>query len=308
MLLSPRVDFCKSLNRRMFSISVLTCIVVVLQFPGIQPDEQLRIIGGYDAKLGEFPYQVFLALKTGKNSISIFCGGTIIGNRTVLTAAHCVLGDANVYQHPEKFCIGGGITDLNNISISHVYEIRKVIPHPKYTTRNLEYDIAVIKVKNKFQFNENMRPVAWSRYTPADNTTCTVSGWGVQEFNATRPSPKLKAAQVMIVNVSECSKNYSVQSSSLIIDPKSMFCAADRTFSKDACQGDSGGPLLCNGSVAGVVSFGYKCAYPGYPGVYTNVAYFDKWLRGSSGCSTLDNYFLLSLFLPIVVQLLNKSD
>ncbi|XP_022200682.2 trypsin-1 [Nilaparvata lugens] len=162
------------------------------------------------------------------------------------------------------------------------------------------------QVKEKFLFNENLRPVTWSKSTPADNTSCTVSGWGVQEFNSSQPSSKLKAAQVTIVNVNECSKNYSVISHSLIINPKSMFCAADQSFSKDACQGDSGGPLVCNGTVAGVVSFGYKCAHPGFPGVYTNVAYFDKWLRGNVG-SNLRHYYLTTLFLPIFVQMIYNN-
>lgn len=79
-------------------------------------------------------------------------------------------------------------------------------------------------------------------------------------------------ATVPIVGYATCNTNYN---NITVYD----ICAGYmQTGGVDACQGDSGGPLVCNGSLAGIVSWGYSCAQPGYPGVYTNVSNYDNWI------------------------------
>lgn len=92
--------------------------------------------------------------------------------------------------------------------------------------------------------------------------------------------------EVPIVNKTVCSMNYG---SETLLD--GMLCAGYMSGESDACTGDSGGPLVCGGKLVGIVSFGLGCAMPGYPGVYTNVAYYYDWISNQTGL-TYKNYKL----------------
>ena len=79
---------------------------------------------------------------------------------------------------------------------------------------------------------------------------------------------------VPVVSDADCRKAYGVSD---ITD--SMICAGLDAGGKDSCQGDSGGPFMCGKQLSGVVSWGYGCAQPGFPGVYTQTSYFVSWLN-----------------------------
>jgi len=72
--------------------------------------------------------------------------------------------------------------------------------------------------------------------------------------------------------------------------PASQMCAGFLQGGIDACQGDSGGPLICDGHLAGIISWGVGCADPGYPGVYTNVSHFLKWIRKANASLDYSEY------------------
>lgn len=81
----------------------------------------------------------------------------------------------------------------------------------------------------------------------------------------------LLEATVPIASYAYCNKGYGYI-------PTSMLCAGYARGGTDACRGDSGGPLHCGNTLSGIVSWGYSCAEPGYPGVYTNVSYYREWI------------------------------
>ncbi|KAI8115793.1 Trypsin eta [Lucilia cuprina] len=98
----------------------------------------------------------------------------------------------------------------------------------------------------------------------------------------------LMFVEVPIVNREICSLNYGSEN---LLD--GMLCAGFMKGEIDACSGDSGGPLVCNNKLVGIVSFGLGCAIPGYPGVYTNVAYYYDWIRKQAGLSRQNNQLVV---------------
>lgn len=92
-------------------------------------------------------------------------------------------------------------------------------------------------------------------------------------------SPKLMRVSVPIVSRTKCEEAYK----GLSTITSRMICAGYTEGGKDSCQGDSGGPLTANGTLYGIVSWGYGCAKPEYPGVYTNVANLRSWIKEISG-------------------------
>merc|ERR1712189_154770 len=107
---------------------------------------------------------------------------------------------------------------------------------------------------------------------PGPLRTTSVSGWGTTSEGGSLGKTLMKVT-VPVVSDDDCRDAYGV---SEIAD--SMICAGLEQGGKDSCQGDSGGPFMCGSQLSGVVSWGYGCAEPGYPGVYTQTSYFISWL------------------------------
>lgn len=95
---------------------------------------------------------------------------------------------------------------------------------------------------------------------------------------------ELMAVNITVISLETCNGPTSYDGQIL----NGMLCAGENQGVKDTCQGDSGGPLVCGGLLAGIVSFGYGCGFPDYPGIYSDVAYFRKWIddNKSSGTTT----------------------
>merc|ERR1711872_685947 len=106
-----------------------------------------------------------------------------------------------------------------------------------------------------------------------DGTMCTVSGWGTTSEGGSL-GRVLQKVDVPVVSDADCRDAYGVND---VYD--SMICAGLPQGGKDSCQGDSGGPFMCGNQLSGIVSWGYGCAEPGYPGVYTQTSYFIDWIN-----------------------------
>lgn len=209
------------------------------------------------------------------------CGGTIIDKNTVLTAAHCCYESKT-----SSFRIGYGSTKLSNLTY---YAVDKVYIHKNYSKETVDNDIALIKIKASFPSGE----IIVANSTPADNTLCTVSGWGITSTADKNVSENLMKVNISIVNYDICNEYYNGYVT------KNMFCASDRN--KDSCQGDSGGPLVCNQKLTGIVSWGGEhCGQT--IGVYTkisnyNVSDYLKWAKENS--STINSFSILFILLII---------
>jgi len=253
-------------------------------------EEDPRIVHGQEAARGSMPYQVSVQLNYNNRRItskpSHFCGGALIADRWVLTAAHCMKG-----QTANKLKVVGGTNDITDKS-SPTFFVERIL-RQKYNSVNKMNDMALLELKRGKVKDSNRAgsahplvpvPLCRESFEP-QGKKCTVSGWGHLKSKGSSVPDKLRKVSVKVLHDNICAKmlhGYPWDSSD-----KTMICAGGED--KDACQGDSGGPLVCEqegelGScIAGVVSWGVGCATEGIPGVYTNVRKYNNWIETTMG-------------------------
>lgn len=217
----------------------------------------LRIYYGKEAKPYQIPYQAALELKDGQ----ILCGGAIIKNNIILTAAHCTK-----YDKEELQVRAGTIFRQNR---GYVQTICKIINHPNYNSFTADYDIAILKLCHPFPLNKFINIISIANQEPVSNSVGMISGWGLKE-NCLLPSHRLRYAYVIIKNREYCKMKMNIT--------ERMICAEGQN-GEDACQGDSGGPLIINRKLVGLISWGIECGKYGVPGVYTNVAVLRSFIK-----------------------------
>lgn len=212
-----------------------------------------NIVGGQDGTIQQFPYQANFQ----KNN-KPHCGGTILDKRTILTAAHCTSG-----LTASAMSIRVGATDLNE---GTRYQVASFVQHPKYNSRTTDYDVSVLKLAKDLPLGDSVKPIgAITSSEAATGDLLTVSGWGATS-EGVYGTTTLQYVDVPIVDHDECNNDYDGKITSR------MICAAYPEGGKDSCQGDSGGPFVKDGTIYGIVSWGYGCARAGLPGIYTNIA------------------------------------
>jgi hypothetical protein len=236
-----------------------------------------RIVGGQDADILDYPWQVSLQLQPQYGG-GHFCGGTIINAEWILTATHCLEWD-DIDFVPQFMRVRAGFSELNSTEGSY-YNVAEFIKHPEYVDETYRNDIALLRLSNPIDL-DNPAMHAVRVVTQADASAgltdpgvmARISGWGSLSSGGDSPN-RLQAAEVPIVRLSETSYPPSMISADMLLAGESGV---------DACQGDSGGPLVVPDGfggykIAGVVSWGNGCGLPGYPGVYARVSHFEDWI------------------------------
>ncbi len=224
------------------------------------------IVGGREAAVGAWPWQVAL-MADPSNGNTQFCGGALIVDDWVLTAAHCVdtWGPGTLY-------VVAGRHRLSS-SDGEALPVSRIILHPSWNTSTNHADIALLKLG----IASSATPVSIDAISYPPGTEATVIGWGLTvSGDNSSASDVLMQVVVPVSTSAQCTGAYG----SYITD--SMFCAGKA--GSDSCNGDSGGPLMVaeNGTdwhQIGIVSWGSVCGSAGYPGVYTEVSVFRDWVR-----------------------------
>ncbi|XP_054435538.1 coagulation factor IX [Pteronotus mesoamericanus] len=230
-----------------------------------------RVVGGEDAEPGQFPWQVIL---NGK--VDTLCGGSIINEKWVVTAAHCIKPGDTITV----------IAGKHNIEVKEETEqkrnVVRILLHHNYNASINKYshDIALLKLDKPLMLNSYVTPicVADKKYTNIflKFGSGTVSGWG-RLFNRGRSASVLQYLNVPFVDQATC-----VDSTKVTI-LNNMFCAGFHEGGKDSCQGDSGGPHVTEvegiSFLTGIISWGEGCAVKGKYGIYTKVSQYVNWIK-----------------------------
>ncbi|KAJ9579974.1 hypothetical protein L9F63_004357, partial [Diploptera punctata] len=233
-----------------------------------------RVVGGQASQPGAWPWVVAL-YRDGR----FHCGGVLLDENWIVTAAHCVDGFVNHYYE-----IQAGM--LRRFSFSPAEQTRAVsyiVLHSQYDRSDMRNDLALIKVKQPLRLNRWVRPACLPPFDffPLPETYCTAVGWGATVERGPDPD-QMREVEVPILR--QCKHKEDKEANEI--------CAGVQEGGHDACQGDSGGPLLCRRLddatryyVAGIVSHGEGCGRPDEPGAYTRVAVYKRWIEKIKGRS-----------------------
>ncbi|XP_072398643.1 trypsin-1-like [Diabrotica undecimpunctata] len=238
------------------NIMIIFYILLFTNVP-IYAGRHFRIFGGRETSIEKHPWIVSL-----QDSKRHFCGGSLINDDTVLTAAHCIIGDS------DSFHVVAGTSHWADKGST--LKIKNITQHEKWMKPGSKYyDIAIIKLAEKVKFSDKIKTILLPEQdtkVPV-GTALVVAGWGYITTNG----PISNILKETTVSVTKS-------------DSERLIHAGDKK--SGICEADSGGPLELNGTLVGILSFGpILCDENQPPARYTNVAYFRGWIK-----ETLESY------------------
>ncbi len=209
------------------------------------------------------------------------CGGTIIADSWVLTAAHC--GSQTTVR-----------AGSNNTGSQTAYSVAQYIPHPSYVSSTSAYDYALLRINGTFPSNlirAKLPDATVMQAVAKPGDPVITLGWGATSEGGSGTTA-LREVTLPVVSDTTCAASYNGSSAAggLRLTPAVQICAGLAAGGTDSCQGDSGGPLIAsyNGSIysIGVVSYGLGCARANYYGVYSETVAVSSWINSLIGGTT----------------------
>jgi len=231
----------------------------------------VSIVNGKPAKECEWKWQVLL---------SMGCGGIIISEDWVLTAAHCL-----DYDGQTGITVTAGKWLLRQTGNHEQSVTSRAIMHSHYNRNTMDYDFALLQLDTPLTFDSCVGAAPLPAADASDGDSCWITGWGTLRTSGSQPN-EMQEAEVEVIGNQRCMQQFSYGSGDIT---DRMLCAQGRNADgaiTDACQGDSGGPLVCKQGgrfvIQGATSWGYGCASADHPGVWARVWDQLDWIQSKT--------------------------
>ncbi|XP_021330146.2 granzyme-like protein 1 [Danio rerio] len=242
------------------TIITISLLLLVSLVPHLTFTARVGIVDGTEAEPHSRPYMVSLQKKSRH-----ICGGFLIHQQFVLTAAHCWKGD--------PLTVVVGAHDLRMTDSSNSFKVTSYVQHPNFDSNTFENDIMLLKLNKKVTLSNNVGLISLPKYgedVKAD-TACSVAGWGRLSKKGPKPD-RLREAETVIVNDAECERRWGQT-----YVASEMICVYGPG---GTCKGDSGGPLVCGDTAVGITSFSdpYLCNSRVYPSIFTRISAYLSWI------------------------------
>ncbi|XP_026280254.2 trypsin I-P1-like isoform X2 [Frankliniella occidentalis] len=238
-----------------------------------------EVHGAVAVKVGEIPYQASIRLYSPEAN-QHKCGGAIISPWHILTAARCI-SYASPLAPESVFVVVGAVkrSSLDEGDVDTVVrKVAHIARHPDFSSRDQRNDLALLTLSVALPMHKMDRvaqiPLPVGDIQVRVGTTCVVSGWGNNTGQTLIESDALLTAEVPFIGRDLCAMMYEPTQL-----PAGVICTAHQKGGAGACVGDPGGPLVCNGFLAGTVSWGSGCGSSARPTVYTSLADHVAWVR-----------------------------
>jgi len=243
-------------------------------------EEGTEVSNGTPTQPHEFPWIVFVV--TYRRNGAFVCGGSVISNQWVVTAAHCA------DRRPKRIIVELGQHDRTTQAMKR--SISEIFLHPNYSRNGVKNDIALLKLKKPVKFNQYVGRICLPSNNAGSfaNSRATVAGWGTTEHGSL--SHVLLETEVNVISNAQCRRHRDYRGVT-----NSMLCTkSDKhgPYQQGSCQGDSGGPLMVDDGegyiLVGIVSWGVlRCTTQTYPGVFARVTSYVDWIKSHTGGSKI---------------------
>lgn len=250
------------------------------------------ILGGTSAREADWPWHAAIFKRQRSELEAYICGGTVISENFILTAAHCTVVFREVLS-PESFIVKLGLHNKSSPSEhSRTYEIVEVIRNDAFSIDNLKNDIALLRTEADITFSDYIQPIClWPQERSDLNSVISLStggsvvGWGIGDKH--KPMDILQEARLSVVDYATCLKSKPDHFKRILSNDKSNYCAGNPANLTNVCDGDSGGGMyfkLDNAwYIRGLVSAGVRSDILGHCDpqhyvTFTDVPFYLRWI------------------------------